>query len=84
MNFMFQMDVDTALEFYERVHAQNAQTLDERNKILLELVEEGRIKSVIATERSKDQIVKDAAKHYGRVLDLTRIKEDKEDATRTE
>jgi hypothetical protein len=73
---MFQMDVDTALEFYTRCREQNAQTLEERNKILLELVEEGRIQSVIATNRTKEQIAEDAAKHYGRVLDLTHIKED--------
>ena len=77
MNFMFQMDVDTALEFYTRCKEQNAQTLEERNKILLQLVEEGRIKSVMATNRTKDEIVQDAAKHYGRVLDLTHIKENK-------
>lgn len=77
MNFMFQMDVDTALEFYTRCREQHAQTLEERNKILLALVEEGQIKSVMATERTKEQIVQDAAKHYGRVLDLTNCKEDK-------
>jgi hypothetical protein len=72
---MFEMNVDTALEFYIRCREQNAQTLEERNKILLQLVEEGRIKSVMATNRSKEQIVQDAAKHYGKVLDLTKIKE---------
>jgi hypothetical protein len=73
---MFQMSVDTALEFYTRCREQNAQTLEERNAILLELVEEGQIQSVMTTNRTKEQIVEDAAKHYGRVLDLTRIKED--------
>jgi len=84
MNFMFQMNVDTALEFYTRCREQNAQTLDERNKILLQLVEEGRIKSVTATNRSKERIVSDAAKNYGRVLDLTKIKENNSNDTRTE
>jgi hypothetical protein len=81
---MFQMNVDTALEFYTRCREQNAQTLDERNKILLQLVEEGRIKSVTATNRSKERIVSDAAKNYGRVLDLTKIKENNSNDTRTE
>jgi hypothetical protein len=81
---MFQMNVDTALEFYTRCQEQNAQTLDERNKILLQLVEEGRIKSVTATNRSKERIVSDAAKNYGRVLDLTKIKENNSNDTRTE
>ena len=84
MNFMFQMNVDTALEFYTRCREQNAQTLEERNKILLQLVEEGRIKSVMATNRTKEQIVSDAAKNYGRVLDLTKIKENNSNDTRTE
>lgn len=84
MNYMFQMDIGTALEFYTRCREQNAQTLDERNKILDQLVEEGRIKSVIVTNRTKDQIVQDAAKHYGKVLDLTKIKEDTSNDTRTE
>jgi len=84
MNFMFQMNVDTALEFYTRCREQNAQILEERNKILLQLVEEGRIKSVMATNRTKEQIVSDAAKNYGRVLDLTKIKENNSNDTRTE
>jgi hypothetical protein len=79
MNYMFRMDVDTALEFWERVMDRKAETLEERNAILIELVEEGRIKSVMATERTKEQIIEDAAKNYGRVLDLTKIKEDKSD-----
>jgi hypothetical protein len=75
MNYMFQMNIDTALEFYIRCREQHAQTLEDRNKILVQLVEEGRIKSVTATNRSKEQIVQDAAKNYGHVLDLTKIKE---------
>jgi hypothetical protein len=79
MNYMFHMSVDTALEFWDRVIARKADSLAERNQILLELVEEGKIKSVMATERSKDQIVHDAAKHYGQVLDCTQIKEENSD-----
>jgi hypothetical protein len=76
MNYMFQMSAATALEFWERVIAKKAETLEERNAILLELVHEGRIQSVIATERTKEQIVKDVVKHYGNVLDLTKPDED--------
>ena len=79
MNYMFHMDVDTALEFWQRVIDRKAETLEERNIILMELVEEGRIQSVMSTERTKEQIIQDAAKNYGRVLDLTKIKEDKSD-----
>jgi len=79
MNYMFHMDVDTALEFWQRVIDRKAETLEERNTILMELVEEGRIQSVMSTERTKEQIIQDAAQHYGRVLDLTKIKEDKSD-----
>jgi len=76
VNYMFQMDIDVALEFWQRVIDKKAETQEEREHILLELVEEGHIKSVMSTNRSKEQIIRDAEKNYGRVLDLTHHEED--------
>jgi hypothetical protein len=76
MNYIFQMSVDTALEFWERVVARNAQTEEERQDILIELVQEGKVDAVSKTNRSKEQILKDAKKNYGNVLNLTNIKDE--------
>lgn len=75
MNYIFQMSVDTALEFWERVNTRNAQTEEERQAILIELVQEGKVDAVSKTNRSKEQILKDAQKNYGNVLNLTNIKD---------
>lgn len=71
-NLMWHMNVDTAMEFYKRVAAKELlykRTLDEkeRTKLLFEMVEEGLIESVIGTDRTKEEIIRDAAKH-GKVL----------------
>lgn len=71
---MFHMNVDSAMEFYRRVglaeavekHALNE---EERTDILLQMAQERLIESVIGTDRSKEQIVQDAAKH-GKVLHI--------------
>lgn len=69
---MFHMNVDTALIFYERVAAKELlykRTIneEERTKILFEMAEEGLMTAVIGTDRTKEEIIKDAAKH-GKVL----------------
>lgn len=69
------MDVDTALEFYRRCIERNAETEDERLKILTDLAEEGRMKSVVATSKTKEEYIQDKAKHF-RVL---RIKKNETD-----
>jgi len=71
MILMFQMDVDTALIFWERVMAANANTEEERQEILKKMCEEGLIKSVVGTNRSKEQIIADLKTNFGNVLDLT-------------
>lgn len=62
------MTVDTALEFYKRCNEQNADTEEKRMDILTALAREGRMESVIATGRSKDQVVEDLKKNYGNIL----------------
>lgn len=71
MIMMFHMTVDTALTFWEKVIAANAQTEEERQAILLQMCEEGFIKSVTGTNRTKEQIIADLKTNFGDVLDFT-------------
>jgi hypothetical protein len=64
------MNAETALIFYERKAALGAVTENECAAILLEMAKEGLIKSVIATERSKEEVIQDLAKNYGSILHL--------------
>ena len=68
--FSFHMDVDTACEFYRRAGEAKADTEEARTKILIQMVEEGLIKTVTQTNRTKEQYVADLAKNF-EVLDLT-------------
>jgi hypothetical protein len=71
MILMFQLNVETALTFWERVMATNANTEEERQAILLNMCDEGLIKSVVGTNRTKTQIIADFKTNFGDVLDLT-------------
>lgn len=69
---MFHMNVDTAIIFYERVAAKELLykrllNEEERTKLLFEMAEAGLIQSIIGTDRTKEEIIKDSAKH-GKVL----------------
>lgn len=59
MLFAFSMPVEIAMEFYQRVEERKARTEDERNAILFEMVEEGLIKDITITERSKEKYIED-------------------------
>lgn len=63
-------DHDSALEFWRRVVEQKAETLKERNQILLEMTKEGHMKRVQSTDRTKKQLVEDWGREYS-VVDLT-------------
>lgn len=65
---MFEMTLEVAEEFYRRCQERKAETEEARTLILVELAEEGRMKSVIETKRTADQVVKDMAKNFGKVL----------------
>ena len=78
--YMFHMNVDTAMAFYERVAAKELlyeRTLNEaeRTEILVEMAKEGLIERVVGTNRSKQQVVEDLAKH-SKILDLRKEKDD--------
>ena len=65
---VWQMDLETAEEFYTRCMDRNAVTEDERVEILIELANEGRMKSVSKTDRTADQVAEDMSKKFGDVL----------------
>lgn len=58
------MTVDTALEFYARCRDRGAKTEEERVKILVELAEEGKMKTVVASNKTKEEYIEDKAKHF--------------------
>ena len=61
---------EAALEFWQRVRDRKADTLAERQAILLEMTKEGRMKRVQETNRTKEEVLKDWSEHYN-VLDVT-------------
>lgn len=61
---IFQFKEGAALEFFKRVKARNANTLTERQAILLEMAREGLMERVVETKRTKEQVIADMAKHY--------------------
>lgn len=62
MTTAFYMTIDTACKFYELCIAQNAQTEEERLKILLSLKDE--IKTIVQTNRTKEEFLADLAKNW--------------------
>lgn len=66
------MTAGTAMEFFRRCHERKANTEQERVKILIELSQEGQMKSVVATSKTKEEYIKDKSRHF-KVL---RIKKD--------
>lgn len=55
---------EIAMEFFKRCHKRGAKTEQERVKILVELAEEGKMNSVVVTSKSKDEYIKDKARHF--------------------
>lgn len=68
--YSFEMDLGIAIEFYRRAKEANANTEEERTAILFDMAEEGLIKRVMQTQRTKEQYIKDLSKNF-EVLDLT-------------
>lgn len=77
MTMIFEMTLDVAEEFYRRCVEKVAETEEERTDILIELAKEGRMNSVIHTERTQEQIIADAAKNFGKVLCVKGDRDDK-------
>lgn len=58
------MDVETAMEFYKRCMERNATTEPEKVAILTELAQEGRMKSVVGTDKTKEEFINDKSRHF--------------------
>ena len=64
MTTQWMMSADTAMEFFKRCQAKGAKTEEARVAILAELAAEGRMDSVIQTDRTPAQIVADKSKQF--------------------
>jgi hypothetical protein len=61
------MDAEIALEFFERVKELKEDTEENRIKILMDMAREGKKIAASQTNRTKEEVIQDKAKH-GRVL----------------
>lgn len=66
---MFQSNADFFMRFFERCTQEKLETEEERLVVLLEMARESGECSVVSTKRTREEIVKDAARH-GKVLDI--------------
>lgn len=74
----FMLNIDSAQEFFRRVDEQNANTEEDRAKILYEMAEEGRVMSVTQTNRTEEEYVADLKKNFG-VVDMRGAQLDQEE-----
>lgn len=58
------MTSDTAMEFFKRCMERKAETESERAAILEELAKEGRMSNVSMSNKTKEEYIKDKAKHF--------------------
>jgi len=63
-NLIIRLTIDDYLELVERSKAAGVKEGESMQVILDEMINEGRIKSVIQTERSQEQIKKDLGKNW--------------------
>lgn len=70
MLYAFTMTLEAAEEFYRRVEQYDAITSADRNAILAQMVQEGLIQGVTATNRSREEYVQDLQKNFS-VLDTS-------------
>ena len=66
---LFMMTAETGLLFYERVIKWGAKTPKEKETILKVLAEEGYMKNVVQTNRTREEVVRDLAREF-KVLDV--------------
>jgi len=60
----WEMTVEVAMEFYKRCIEQKAETESEKVKVLRQLMEEGKMTRVTTTKKSKEEYIRDKAKHF--------------------
>jgi len=71
MTLMFQGNADFFMRFFERCQKENLNTEKERADLLVVMAKETGECSISHTERSKEEITKDLAKHYGHILKVS-------------
>lgn len=67
--FAFHMTTEVALEFYRRARELGAITEEQRTHILLQMCQEGLIKTVFEGDMSHDEFVEVLGKHF-KVTDI--------------
>lgn len=75
--YAFRMSIAAAAEFYRRAGLLEVDNLENRNKLLLQMVKEGLINGVTETNKSPQEYLDHLKKNFD-VLDLTGVKVPKE------
>lgn len=65
-----ELSLEQCEEFYKRCGERKAETLDQKNAILLEMIKEGNVIRATSTNRTKEEYIKDTAEHRGNVLEI--------------
>ena len=65
---MIQMTLNELIEFYERCARQEANTEQERVNILVDMSLEGFPVAISETSRTNEEVIKDMARHYGKIM----------------
>ena len=63
-NLIIHMTMDNYIEMVERSQAKGIRPGESMQEVLDEMIQEGTIKTVVKTERSEEQIIKDLSKHW--------------------
>lgn len=71
MNLIIHMTIDNYIEMVERSQAKGLKPGDSMQETLEEMIKEGIIKTVIKTNRSETQVIKDIKKHW-KIKDMRR------------
>lgn len=58
------MTADTAMEFFKRCMQTGAKTEKEKVEILIDLAREGQMTNVVVTGKSREDYIKEKAKHF--------------------
>jgi putative heme iron utilization protein len=77
-NIIIHLTIDNYLELVERSKKAGIKEGESMQAVLDEMIKEGKITTVIKTERNKKDILKDVQKHW-KVLDMRGFKDEKID-----
>jgi putative heme iron utilization protein len=77
-NIIIHLTIDNYLELVERSKKAGIKEGESMQTVLDEMIKEGKITTVIKTERNKKDILKDVQKHW-KVLDMRGFKDEKID-----